>query len=251
MRYLSKAVGTISGSHPSSFTSIIDVWAKATPVVCKNLLSQQHLVGLCCVDSTSKRIMVIHLPQIEIFHNFDKLACSYSDFPKGMKWVEIKKIPSADTALPPNGNDPLRVVSLPSAVLVSYSHGLQLCKVTNDDLRFSTESYHLLMGLRSDTLAYQFSSVTGLSGLTQKKSNVPDNRGFDLRKSGALQVVTLLEDCDEDDPFIINIEQHLDMFKNSNIAAWLQDHPNWVDLVAAAPPTVGKAQHAAACVHSI
>eukprot|EP00957_Ditylum_brightwellii_P210312 15364827-Ditylum_brightwellii.AAC.1 len=109
MRYPSKAVGTISGRCPLSSTSIIDVWAKAMPVSCQNLVSHQHLVGLCCLDSMSKRILVIYLPQIEvdateegnlgdelitgttsnaagkmqpvkvsatqIFHDFNKLAC--------------------------------------------------------------------------------------------------------------------------------------------------------------------------------
>eukprot|EP00957_Ditylum_brightwellii_P202760 15331675-Ditylum_brightwellii.AAC.1 len=87
------------------------------------------------------------------------------------------------------------------------------------------------MGLLSGTLSYQFSSAIG--------------------QSGALPVVTLLEDCDDDEPFILNIEQCIDMVKNTNIAAWLEDHPNWVDPVAASPPTVGKTQHAAACTHSI
>eukprot|EP00957_Ditylum_brightwellii_P052790 4002508-Ditylum_brightwellii.AAC.1 len=168
-----------------------------------------------------------------------------------MKGVGIKKIQSADTVLPPNDNGSLHVVSLPSAILVSYSHGLQLGKVTNEDLRFNTESYHPLMGLCSDTLAYQFSSMTGLSGLTQKKNDITNNRGFDSCKSGALQVVTLSEDCDDDEPFIINIEQCLDMVKNSNIAAWLKDHPNWFNPVAATLPMVGKDQHAAACARFI
>eukprot|EP00957_Ditylum_brightwellii_P135624 10341972-Ditylum_brightwellii.AAC.1 len=79
----------------------------------------QHLVGLHCVDSMFKRVLVTYLPQIEvdvtkdgnlgdewitgttsdavgkmqlvkvsaaqIFHNFNKLACLYSDLPKAMK----------------------------------------------------------------------------------------------------------------------------------------------------------------------
>eukprot|EP00957_Ditylum_brightwellii_P204814 15340954-Ditylum_brightwellii.AAC.1 len=66
MRYASKAVGTISSSHSLSSTLIIDVWAMATQVACHNFISQQHLVGLCCVGSTSKRVLVIYLPQIEV-----------------------------------------------------------------------------------------------------------------------------------------------------------------------------------------
>eukprot|EP00957_Ditylum_brightwellii_P029344 2218368-Ditylum_brightwellii.AAC.1 len=41
------------------------------------------------------------------------------------------------------------------------------------------------------------------------------------------------------------------MVKNSNITAWLKDHPNWVDPKAASLPTFGKDQHAAACAHSV
>eukprot|EP00957_Ditylum_brightwellii_P029993 2270028-Ditylum_brightwellii.AAC.1 len=51
---------------PSSSTLIINVWAKAMLVAHQNLLAQQHLVGLRCVDSTSKRVLVIYLPQIEV-----------------------------------------------------------------------------------------------------------------------------------------------------------------------------------------
>eukprot|EP00957_Ditylum_brightwellii_P157045 11952170-Ditylum_brightwellii.AAC.1 len=190
MRYPSKTVGTISGSRPLSFASIIDVWAKAMSVAHQNLLSQQHLVGLHCVDSMSRRVLVIYLHQIDvdvtndgnlgnewitrttsnavgkmqpmkvsamqIFHNFDELAQPYSNLPKCMKGAEIKTIPSADTILPPNGHEPLHMVSLPLAISVSH-------KVINEDLRFDAEAYHHLMGLWSDTLAYQFSSATCLS----------------------------------------------------------------------------------------
>eukprot|EP00957_Ditylum_brightwellii_P023225 1752729-Ditylum_brightwellii.AAC.1 len=86
----------------------------------------------------------VKVPATQIFHHFNKLACPYSNLPKTMKGSEIKKIPNADSVLPL----------------------LQLGKVTNKDLRFNDEAYHLLMGLWSDMLAHQFLSVTGLSGLT-------------------------------------------------------------------------------------
>eukprot|EP00957_Ditylum_brightwellii_P144693 11022777-Ditylum_brightwellii.AAC.1 len=66
MRYPVKAIGMICGSCPLSSISTINVWTKATPVACQNLLSQQHLVGLRCVDFMSKRVLVIYLPQIEV-----------------------------------------------------------------------------------------------------------------------------------------------------------------------------------------
>eukprot|EP00957_Ditylum_brightwellii_P147950 11265659-Ditylum_brightwellii.AAC.1 len=236
IKYPSKAVGTIIGSHPLSSTSIINVWAKATPLTHHSLLSQQHLVGLRCVDSTFKRVLVIYLPQIEvdvtedsnlggewitgttsdaagkmqpvkvsatqILNTFNNLACPYSNPLKTMKGTEIKKIPSADSVLSLPGDKPMHMVSLPSAIPVLYAHRLQLGKVTNKDLRFSAEAYHPLMGLWFDTLAYQFSSATGLSGLMQKKHDVPDSQCFKSHDKGALQVAALLEDCNEDEPFI-------------------------------------------------
>eukprot|EP00957_Ditylum_brightwellii_P172979 13169692-Ditylum_brightwellii.AAC.1 len=65
MRHPAEATGTICSNYPSSSTLIINVWAKATPVAHQNLLSQQHLVGLRCLDSTSKQILVICLPQLK------------------------------------------------------------------------------------------------------------------------------------------------------------------------------------------
>eukprot|EP00957_Ditylum_brightwellii_P022005 1659913-Ditylum_brightwellii.AAC.1 len=92
-----------------------------------------------------------------------------------MKGRKIKKIPTDNAVIPPPGDNPLHVVSLPSAISMSYKHGLQSGKVTNEDLRFDSESYHPLMGLWVDTLAHQLSSATGLSGLTQKKDDAPNS----------------------------------------------------------------------------
>eukprot|EP00957_Ditylum_brightwellii_P140830 10727746-Ditylum_brightwellii.AAC.2 len=71
-----------------------------------------------------------------------------------MKGAEIKKIPNADSVLSLSGDDPMHMVSLSSAIPITYAHRLQLGKVTNKDLRFGTEAYHSLMELWSDTLAY-------------------------------------------------------------------------------------------------
>eukprot|EP00957_Ditylum_brightwellii_P167405 12744438-Ditylum_brightwellii.AAC.1 len=79
MRYPAEAIGTISSNHQPTSTSIIDVWAKATPVVRQNFLSQQHLVGLRCLDSTSKRISVVYLPQLEVDINEEGDLCN--------KWI--------------------------------------------------------------------------------------------------------------------------------------------------------------------
>eukprot|EP00957_Ditylum_brightwellii_P182525 13903568-Ditylum_brightwellii.AAC.1 len=69
-----------------------------------------------------------------VFHNFNKLACPYADFPKNMKGKLIKKIPNNDTVIPPPGDNPLHVVSPPLAILVLYEHGLQSGKVIKEDL---------------------------------------------------------------------------------------------------------------------
>eukprot|EP00957_Ditylum_brightwellii_P008110 614948-Ditylum_brightwellii.AAC.1 len=79
MRHSAEAIGTISGNCQSTSTLIINVWAKATPVACHNLLSQQHLVGLRCLDSTSKRILVVYLPQLKDDINNEGDLCN--------KWI--------------------------------------------------------------------------------------------------------------------------------------------------------------------
>eukprot|EP00957_Ditylum_brightwellii_P183412 13971196-Ditylum_brightwellii.AAC.1 len=94
-------------------------------------------------------------------------------------------------------------------------------------------------------MAYQLSSAIGLSGLTQKKDDAPDSRGFEARGVGSLPVVTLLEDCNDDDALISNIARRLDYVKNSNITTWLKDHPEWVDPNAAVSPRASKSPHAA------
>eukprot|EP00957_Ditylum_brightwellii_P024923 1884382-Ditylum_brightwellii.AAC.1 len=43
MKCPSEAIGTISMSQSSLLLSIINVWAHATPMARRNLLSQQHL----------------------------------------------------------------------------------------------------------------------------------------------------------------------------------------------------------------
>eukprot|EP00957_Ditylum_brightwellii_P133557 10183046-Ditylum_brightwellii.AAC.1 len=74
------------------------------------------------------------------------------------------------------------------------------------------------MGLWAGMLAYQLSSETGLSGLMQKKDDVPDSQGFEVCEDGSLPAVALLEDCNDNEAFISNIARQLDYIKNSNIA---------------------------------
>eukprot|EP00957_Ditylum_brightwellii_P090378 6882453-Ditylum_brightwellii.AAC.1 len=152
-----------------------------------------------------------------------------------MKGKTIKKISADNAVIPPPREDPLHVVSFPSAIPVLYEHRL------ND-----SEAYHPLMGLWADTLAYQLSSATGLSGLIQKKDDVPNSQEFEAHEDGLLPVVALLEDCDDDEAFISNIARCLDYIKNYNIATWLKDHHDWVDHDVAVSPRASKSPHAAA-----
>eukprot|EP00957_Ditylum_brightwellii_P169191 12878287-Ditylum_brightwellii.AAC.1 len=69
-----------------------------------------------------------------VFRNFNKLAQLYTNFPKSMKGELIKKIPSNDAAIPLYRDAPLHMVSLPLEIPVSYEHGLQSGKVSNEDL---------------------------------------------------------------------------------------------------------------------
>eukprot|EP00957_Ditylum_brightwellii_P163656 12460315-Ditylum_brightwellii.AAC.1 len=79
MRHPAEVIGTISGKRQSTSTLIMDAWVKATPVACCNLLSQQHLVGLRCLDSTPKCILVVYLPQLEVDINNESDLCN--------KWI--------------------------------------------------------------------------------------------------------------------------------------------------------------------
>eukprot|EP00957_Ditylum_brightwellii_P196359 14960771-Ditylum_brightwellii.AAC.1 len=106
------------------------------------------------------------------------------------------------------------------------------------------------MGLWANTLAYQLLLATGLSGLMQKEDNVPNNQEFEAYEDGLLPVVALLEDCNDNEAFISNIAWQLDYIKNSNVATWLKDCPELVDLDAAVSPRVSKSLHAAACMQS-
>eukprot|EP00957_Ditylum_brightwellii_P020164 1520917-Ditylum_brightwellii.AAC.1 len=115
----------------------------------------------------SKRVLVIHLPQIEVDISDDGNL--------GDEWI--------------------------TGTMSDAVGKMQLLgKVTNKDLRFNAEAYHPLM----------------------KKNNVPDSQGFELRKEGALLVVTLLEDYD----------------------------PNGIDPDVVSPPRASKSPRAAACTHS-
>eukprot|EP00957_Ditylum_brightwellii_P120412 9187086-Ditylum_brightwellii.AAC.1 len=79
----------------------------------------------------------------------------------------------------------------------------------------------------------------------QKKDDVPNSQGFKVYEDGLLPIVALLEDCNDNEAFISNIAGQLDYIKNSNIAIWLKDHPEWVDPDVAVSPRASKSLHAA------
>eukprot|EP00957_Ditylum_brightwellii_P009184 694925-Ditylum_brightwellii.AAC.1 len=66
MKYPSETISTISASQSSSSLSIINVWTYTMPMARRNLLSQQHLVGRRCIDATSKKLLIVYLPQMEV-----------------------------------------------------------------------------------------------------------------------------------------------------------------------------------------
>eukprot|EP00957_Ditylum_brightwellii_P201906 15327741-Ditylum_brightwellii.AAC.1 len=63
MKYPSEPISTISANQSSLLLSIINIWARATPMARRNLLLQQQLVGLRCINITSKKLLIIYLPQ--------------------------------------------------------------------------------------------------------------------------------------------------------------------------------------------
>eukprot|EP00957_Ditylum_brightwellii_P043735 3316266-Ditylum_brightwellii.AAC.1 len=79
------------------------------------------------------------------------------------------------------------------------------------------EDYHPTMGMWGDIMQYQFSSWSGMSALTQRANNVPDNRGFESQASGAVDVVQLNNDDNNNEPFIQGIKQCLEMLRKHNI----------------------------------
>eukprot|EP00957_Ditylum_brightwellii_P088732 6757200-Ditylum_brightwellii.AAC.1 len=79
------------------------------------------------------------------------------------------------------------------------------------------EDYHPIMGLWGNTMQYQFSSRPGMSALTQHINDVPDNQGFESWANGAVDVVQLNDDNNNDEHFIQGIRQHLEMLRKHSI----------------------------------
>eukprot|EP00957_Ditylum_brightwellii_P098380 7495538-Ditylum_brightwellii.AAC.1 len=67
------------------------------------------------------------------------------------------------------------------------------------------EEYYPIMGLWGNTMQYQFSTQSGMSALAQRANNIPDNWGFELQASGAVDVVQLHEYDNNNEPFIQGI----------------------------------------------
>eukprot|EP00957_Ditylum_brightwellii_P128482 9799559-Ditylum_brightwellii.AAC.1 len=73
----------------------------------------------------------------------------------------------------------------------------------------------------------RFSSWSGMLALTQSANHVPDNQGLQLRASGAVAVVQLHKDDDDDKHFIQGIRHCLEMLKKHNIQSWLENSLSW------------------------
>eukprot|EP00957_Ditylum_brightwellii_P032709 2479511-Ditylum_brightwellii.AAC.1 len=63
MNYTAEAIGTINESQLFLLLLIIDIWVRATLMERQNLISQQYLVDLHCVDATSNKLIIIYHPQ--------------------------------------------------------------------------------------------------------------------------------------------------------------------------------------------
>eukprot|EP00957_Ditylum_brightwellii_P210188 15364658-Ditylum_brightwellii.AAC.1 len=139
------------------------------------LLLQQHLVGLHCVDETSKKLTIIYLPKVEVtidadgdtdkkwitgttldaagklqlvkvlasqpFYNLNELARPFDDCPPHLMGDIIKSIPEMDNMLTPLGNKDLCVASLLYVTPVSYEHGLTAVSIKMHHLELM-EDYH-------------------------------------------------------------------------------------------------------------
>eukprot|EP00957_Ditylum_brightwellii_P031896 2418514-Ditylum_brightwellii.AAC.2 len=66
-----------------------------------------------------------------------------------------------------------------------------------------------------------------MSALTLHANEVPDNWGFESWASGAVDVVQLHDNDNNDEPFIQGIRYRLEILKKHNIQSWLQDNPSW------------------------
>eukprot|EP00957_Ditylum_brightwellii_P059937 4550740-Ditylum_brightwellii.AAC.1 len=60
-----------------------------------------------------------------------------------------------------------------------------------------------------------------MSALTQHTNNVPDNQGFESRAGSTVDIVQLNNDNNDDEPFIQDIKQQLEMPRKHNIQSLL------------------------------
>eukprot|EP00957_Ditylum_brightwellii_P194753 14834916-Ditylum_brightwellii.AAC.2 len=66
----------------------------------------------------------------------------------------------------------------------------------------------------------------------QQPNNVPDNHSFEAQSKGALDIVVLLDDYENNKALIRVDEQELELAGTGNIKAWLDAHPDWAHLGA-------------------
>eukprot|EP00957_Ditylum_brightwellii_P061468 4665434-Ditylum_brightwellii.AAC.1 len=78
-------------------------------------------------------------------------------------------------------------------------------------------------------MQYKFSSRSGMSALTQRANDVPDNWGFESWASGAVDILQLNNGNNGDEPLIQGIKHHLEMLRKHNIQSWLDDNLRWND----------------------
>eukprot|EP00957_Ditylum_brightwellii_P164582 12530346-Ditylum_brightwellii.AAC.2 len=112
----------------------------------------------------------------------------FDNFPTHLIGNVIEDIPETDSVNPLFGDNNFCIVSLPSAIPVSYKHSLTAGSLNSCQLELM-EEYHPIMVLWSNIMQYQFSSQSGMSALTQCAKDVSDNWSFESWASSAVDVV--------------------------------------------------------------
>eukprot|EP00957_Ditylum_brightwellii_P064818 4917901-Ditylum_brightwellii.AAC.1 len=108
---------------------------------------------------------------------------------------------------------------------MSYEHGLTAGNLNLHQLE-QMEKYCPIMGMWGDTMQCQFSSRLGMSALTMKTNDIPDNCCFESCTISAVGAVKLQEGNNNDKPFIQGIRHCLEMPKKYSIQSCLEDNPD-------------------------
>eukprot|EP00957_Ditylum_brightwellii_P177430 13514844-Ditylum_brightwellii.AAC.2 len=137
----------------------------------------------------------------------------------------IDKIAGSDTAIPPDGSDPIHVARL-LVLPIMVEHGLAMGKLDSNDVMDPMMNYHLLMGFYGEVMSYRYSSRTGISGIivTKPGMSLPNDKNVDINKSG-VKLLHLREDKDES-IFVRGVAKRVDNLREMHLADWYKTHPD-------------------------